>query len=194
MWHMCIGERSDEELVAEFHANGNEQCVRILMERHKAALTGYVMRYRIPVDEQEADEIAMLAFYRVLEQYPQRKKPSTFRSYLYRSARNAKIDSLRHLQSRNKVLVSGDAMAVESVPSPTPSPAKRFEQIELGAAIRQCLEKLTETQRDSLLLSYEGITGDDISALIGRKRGNVGRWVSEARARMRRCLESKGFR
>ena len=116
-----------------------------------------------------------------------------FRAYLFRAGRNAKIDWLRRRAARGKVIDPGAEIPAESPRAvDNTDPIRALAMAELDEAIRQCLGGLSETQRESLLLSCEGLVRGEIAAVLGRAPGNVGRWVKEARRGMAECLEKKG--
>ena len=101
--------------------------------------------------------------------------------------RNAAIDRLRRLR-REKPLDLEPFLAV--LKDDRPGPQERTDQSLESAALRGCLDELSEDQRRSLALAYwKGLSHGEISASLGRPLGTVKAWVRRGLDQLRRCLE-----
>ena len=65
---------------------------------------------------------------------------------------------------------------------------------DLGASIRGCMEALPAHQREAFVLrEVEGFGTEEICKILGVSVTNFGVLIHRARARLRECLESKGW-
>ena len=71
----------------------------------------------------------------------------------------------------------------------------RVEDRELGGALEECLETLSEDQREVFDLRHgEGFKYAEIAAALEISHGTVMSRLHRAREKMRECLEGKGMR
>ena len=69
-----------------------------------------------------------------------------------------------------------------------------FLSKELGELIRACMDGLPTNQREAFLLrEVEGFGTDEICKILAVSITNFGVLIHRARARLRECLESKGW-
>jgi RNA polymerase sigma-70 factor (ECF subfamily) len=69
-----------------------------------------------------------------------------------------------------------------------------FLSKELGELIRGCMEGLTGNQREAFVLrEVEGFPTEEICKILDVSVTNFGVLIHRARARLRECLESKGW-
>ncbi len=70
-----------------------------------------------------------------------------------------------------------------------------FQSKELGQAIRGCMDGLPANQREAFVLrEVEGMETDEICKILDVSVTNFGVLMHRARARLRECLESKGWK
>jgi RNA polymerase sigma-70 factor (ECF subfamily) len=69
-------------------------------------------------------------------------------------------------------------------PQHTEAPDEEFERNERTALVRRALEKLTERDREVLLLKAEGFDYDEIAATAGLAKGAIGTTLARARRRL----------
>jgi RNA polymerase sigma-70 factor (ECF subfamily) len=109
-------------------------------------------------------------------------------SWMVAIARNRAIDMQR--AARPTVLIDAAELAgAEQLQVAGPADSAEFGAAH--AALRRCLELLSGTQRQCLLLAYQsGLTQDRIAALIGQPLGTVKSWVRRGLQNLRTCMES----
>jgi RNA polymerase sigma factor (sigma-70 family) len=83
---------SDNELLANFYADGNQEWIGILLQRYTLLLLGVCMKYL--KDETEARDCVQQIFLKVLTEIP-KYKIDYFKSWLYMVARNHCLMRLR---------------------------------------------------------------------------------------------------
>jgi RNA polymerase sigma-70 factor (ECF subfamily) len=96
-----------------------------------------------------------------------------------------KVVRHRRRKDRLRHWLSGSAMnAALHLPEPEPSQHERLEQKERIACVYRVLDRLSERDREILILfELEELPGDQIAVLLGIKVGNV--WLRMHRARER---------
>jgi len=148
---------------------------------------------------------ALLSAWRNRAQYEQR---SSERTWLIGILKHKWFDYLRHRvrQQAAQETPRDQALAawVETqfsrfgkwrrMPDPWPATESWIESAELGAALRQCLDRLPTASADALLLvecDDQPITA--VAELLGFSVGNVAVRLHRARLAMRYCLERRWF-
>ncbi|MFN3651859.1 MAG: RNA polymerase sigma factor [Armatimonadota bacterium] len=163
--------------------------------------------YAIPADAEELCELYLDAVYRYIRRRVESEADaedltsdtmaaacaqlSRFRGdcpveyWLYGIARR-QISSLRR-RFRRRREVPIDAHSVESTPAPpSADPAHRVIQEERYHRMRQLVASLKSDHREVLLLKYrEGLSLDQIAALLGRSHAAVNSLLQRARSAVR---------
>jgi len=133
--------------------------------------------YRRIGDQARAEDLAQEAFVRALEHRP--TKP---RAWLFTVAANLARDEGRRTAVRRRHLTLVKAEAAAAPPQPGPEAA--LERSAKVRRVRAALARLTERDRDALLLWEEGFSYDEIAAVLGLSRGSVGTTLARARNRL----------
>jgi RNA polymerase sigma-70 factor (ECF subfamily) len=133
--------------------------------------------YRRIGDQARAEDLAQEAFVRALEHRPERP-----RAWLFTVAVNLARDEGRRgaVRRRHLELVKGGAIASD----PPPGPEAGLEREEAVRRVRAALDRLTERDRDALLMWEEGFSYDEIAESLELARASVGTTLSRARARL----------
>ena len=128
-------------------------------------------------DVDRAQDLAQEAFARGLGQTPDNP-----RAWLFRVAGNLASDEARSAVRRKKHLVllksESDAQA------PPPTTQDDLEQQERIEAVREALARLTERDREALLLWNGGLNYHDIAAATGLSPRAIGTTLARARRRL----------
>jgi RNA polymerase sigma-70 factor (ECF subfamily) len=182
-------ELTDSELVAAFKA-GDVEALGALMERHKAAVYGYLLRLTGRRDA--ADDVFQEVFLKLVRNpgvYGEREK---FKAWLFTVARNAAMDYFRREGSRGEVPLEGDGDRpgpADYSASPEPGPEAAAVNRELGEKIERALGSLTEDQREVFYLRhYSGLSFREIAGMLGLPIGTVLARMSRAAAQLRKEL------
>jgi RNA polymerase sigma factor (sigma-70 family) len=153
-----VPELSDEKIMLQVR-DGQLSELTVLFERYHVPLYNFLLR--LSGDGAVSEDMAQNVFYRVLR-YRQSFEPASgsFRSWVYRMARNVYAD---HLRQEQKVPggVGGSEEALERVAAPdVPYSEDQFERLDAAMA------KLSADQREILVLSrYQGLKYDEISKI-----------------------------
>jgi RNA polymerase sigma factor (sigma-70 family) len=156
-----VPELSDEKIMLQVR-EGQLSELTVLFERYHVPLYNFLLR--LSGDGAVSEDMAQNVFYRVLR-YRQSFEPASgsFRSWVYRMARNVYAD---HLRQEQKVPggsggAGGGEEVSERVAAPdVPYSEDQFERLDAAMA------RLTPDQREILVLSrYQGLKYDEISKI-----------------------------
>lgn len=183
-------ELSDSELIAAFKG-GDAEALGLLMERHKAAVYGYLLRLTGRPDA--ADDLFQEVFLKLVKNpsaYGEREK---FKAWLFTVARNAAMDYFRKEGSRGEVAMEGyggQPGPADFLASAEPGPAEAFYGKARGALIDAALAGLSEDQREVFYLRhYSELSFKEIAEQLSLPIGTVLARMSRAAARLRNKLE-----
>lgn len=132
--------------------------------------------YRRTGDPDRAEDLAQEVFVRALEAPPANPKP-----WLFAVALNLARDDGRRAvrQARKLELLKG-----EHAGAATPPPDAALEADERAAGVRAALARLTDTDREALLLKAEGFSYQEIATALGLAPGAIGTTLARARKRL----------
>lgn len=129
-------------------------------------------------DRDRAEELAQEVFVRALDQ-----QPANPRAWLYRVALNLARDETRLVvrRKRHLALLRREAEHLEST---APLPSAAVEERERMEGLRRALERLSERDRDVLLLWNAGLSYAEIAAQTGLAAGAVSTTLARALKRL----------
>lgn len=188
---------TDAELLAAYRG-GDVQALGELMERHKAAVYGYLLR--LTGRPETADDLFQEVFLKLVRDPGAYKERDRFKSWLFTVARNAAMDQFRREAARREVPLPGDAPRGEEggegpadMPDPGPDPEGELENKLLGERLEAALAALSVEQREVFYLRhYSELSFREIAELLGVPIGTVLARMSRAAARLRAGLEKGG--
>lgn len=134
-----------------------------------------------------AEEALQDAFVRIWhhasEYHSERGTPLT---WMLTIARYRTLDLMRARKVRR---TAGPDM-LETIADETANPLDASLQADNAAALNGCMEELSASQRDSILLSYyRGFTHDDLAITLDSPIGTVKSWIRRGLLVLKRCLE-----
>ena len=151
----------------------------------------YNLAYRILGNAEGAEDAAQEAFikaYRNLNQY----RGGSFKAWLLRIVTNVCYDQLRHVQRRPASSLEDLAVDPEhagKLVDHAEQPGDYALRQELGQVIQRGIEQLPAEQRMVLTLSdVEGLSYEEIAAVMDTSLGTVKSRLSRARAKLRDFL------
>ena len=159
-----------------------------VMEQHQSALLRYATR--LLNNESLAQDVVQEAFIRLhahWDRVVERGVP--FKGWLFRTTHNAAIDVIRK-ESRRRGLHQRQATQVEPAGD---DPEERSRQNEQHAQVLQSLNVLKPKEREVLILRLqEGMTYQEIAAVIQRSEGYVGTLIHSATKKLSQRLRKAG--
>jgi len=182
-------ELSDSELIAAFKG-GDAEALGLLMERHKAAVYGYLLSLTGRPDA--ADDLFQEVFLKLVKNpsaYGEREK---LKAWLFTVARNAAMDHFRRQGSRGEVSLDGDGERpgpADFAASPDPGPEEAALNKALGKKLDDALALLSPEQREVFFLRhYSGLSFKEIAGMLSVPIGTVLARMSRAAALLRKEL------
>ena len=146
---------------------------RLLGSRHAAA-------------EEWAEDLTHDVFVRVFEAAGECRRPTEFRAWVFRTARNLALDQLRTRALHRRALDVLERRA----PAPAAGPAERTAAREFRGRFEDALRDLPEPYRSTFLLrDVEGLGYGEIAGVIGCSEKTVSSRLSRARRWLRARLK-----
>lgn len=145
---------------------GRLDSLATLFERHHRPLFGFL--HRMTSDRGAAEDLVQDVFVRVLK-YRHRYQPrGSFRSWLFRIARNARHDFAAKNPALEPISEGDD------VPGAVPGPAAQLERREEMELLRQALQQLPPDKRELIILArYHDMGYDELGALLNAEPGAI---------------------
>ena len=134
-----------------------------LFERYHVALFNFF--YRLSGDAAGSEDLVQDVFYRILK-YRRSYKPGTsFRTWMYQVARNARNDRFRKRR---------DEIELEAAPAATVLPIDSVDDQQQVSRLKYALMQLPQEKRELLLLTrFQGLKYDEVARLLQCEVGAV---------------------
>ena len=193
---------SDEALHLRWKAQNDQQAAEELFYRYFGRITGFAAR--IVQNRGEAEDVALEAFHKTLEQPPFLEndgalQQGAFRRFLYTVAFHGALRVVR--RSNREILWSFDekpgetgvSFPVPSVDSPETWWNELIDRPAALAALRACMEKLTPKQKTALDLRLDCWPLEEIAALLKNTHQAVQDLLKRALNNLQNCMRLKGI-
>lgn len=169
----------------------DEKLVELLLQGQDQALDELYARYarKLYLFFSNREDLVHDVFLRVIQSIPQfDPQKASFRTWLFRIAKNRSIDLLRRDWKRKTVSLEEERI------DRNPGVEEKAIQNDLIAAVRECLKGLDKPEeREALVLYYlEDKLFREIASIFERSVSLAQKWVAAGREKMKRCLEKKG--
>jgi len=177
-------------------SQGDAAALDELYRRYRGPVFGFAYRYLGDADL--AQDMLQETFLRVHRSRHQYQPSSRFSSWLFRIARNLCIDEKRRYWNRQVLAESemagadagSEADILGSFADGGPTAAEQFKEREVSERIREAIERLSEEQKEVMLLSrYQGLTYRQIAEVLGISTESVKQRAYRAHVRLRELLE-----
>lgn len=170
---------SDDELMQRY-ADGQVRAFERLYERYEGRVYGFCLR-RLGDPDAAADAFQN-AWRRVVDARDRYEPRGRFESWLFTLVRRACGDLRRSRPDAERKMDP----AVESVPGPVARDPAADDELARRDELRRLLDRLTEGQREALLLSkYHGFTYAEAAEITGSTEAAVKQRVYRALKRLR---------
>ncbi|MCX6735175.1 MAG: RNA polymerase sigma factor [Candidatus Peregrinibacteria bacterium] len=164
-----MNDFSDLQLVENYIA-GDEEALRLLIERYTNVIFAFVSRY-VKDDDVAADVVqdVFIKMWKNLESFDRGKN---FRVWLYSIAKNTALDFLKKRKLLNFSAISEDE--VFDVEDVSPLPNEILKKADEGAILNEALKQLPSLYREILLLYYkDDFNFREISEVTGKPLNTV---------------------
>ena len=186
------GSHTDDESHARFER---------LLETYSGLLRSLILQHcprNLGIQISDIEQEARLRLWRALVREKELASPA---SYIYRVAVSATIDAVRRVNARREdQLRTEDSIEEDEMPSRTEpatveieSPHTAAERRELMEKIAQAVASLPENRRRVVELHLQGLTLDDIAALLEWSEPKVRNLVYRGLDDLREALRREGI-
>lgn len=177
----------DQDIIALIQRGERAAALTSLMRRHGVAVYRYC-REELH-DRTLADDVHQQIFiqaHRDLDRFAAR---STLRTWLFAIARHRVLDAAK---SRRRAQAHIEEDDTADTPDPSPPPGERLDEARLQHALIDCLRKLGDHVRSTLVLRYQqALTFEELGAVFGEKPGTLQARVMRALPVLRSCIEAR---
>ncbi len=178
---LCAAKRGSQDAFAEL-VRQSERMV-------------YNLALRMSGCEQDALDISQEAYLRAWKSLRSFEGACSFSSWMYTLTRNVCIDHAKREQKRRALSLTyedcdGDEVSLDIADGEEKRPEQIYERAERGATVREAIMKLSEQQREVLVLyDIEGYSYADISRMLDIEEGTVKSRLWRARDNLRKQLK-----
>ena len=177
-------QESDESVYRRFLAEGREEDLACLLDRHRASLTLFL--YGLLHNWEDAEELMLDAFAEAASGGTAFAGRSSFKTWLFAIGRHL---ALRRLRKRRQTLPLDEG---EAEIGAAPDLELLREERDLG--LYQAMERLHSDYRQVLyLLFFEGLDRDEVCRVMKKSRSQVYNLTERGRRALRKELERMGF-
>lgn len=188
-----LPERTDRELVAAAR-EGDAQAFGLLIRRHQRRV--YRLAVHLLKSGAEAEDVTQDTFvraYGALDRFDGRSEPFT---WIYRICVNLSLNALRSRRTRRASSPDDpriEALLIDNRPAGG-SPARTSADKELGRALVEGIDELSDTLRTTLVLvCIDGLSHAEAGEVLGCPEGTIAWRVHEARKKLRQLLRARGY-
>lgn len=156
---MIFREVEDRDLIAQARRD-NVEAYNLLVSRWEKRIFNYLLR--LVKNREDAQDLAQDVFVKAHQNLRKLEDPSRFAPWLYRIAHNEAYSLLR----KNRPETELDAALHE--PWIAPGPTRRMLPIEVSIAVERALERLSNEQREAVVLKiYQGFKFEEMAEILG---------------------------
>ena len=188
-----LPERTDRELVTAAR-EGDAEAFGLLVRRHQRRV--YRLAVHLLKSGAEAEDVTQDTFvraYGALDRFDGRSEPFT---WIYRICVNLSLNALRSRKTRRASSPDDpriEGLLVDNRPAGG-SPARSSADKQLGRALVEGIDELSDTLRTTLVLvCIDGLSHAEAGEVLGCPEGTVAWRVHEARKKLRGMLSERGF-
>ena len=183
----------DDEALAIRCRRGDDEAFAELVDRHQHGVCRFVARL---IGTRDSEDLGQEVFLRAYQALPRFRGEATFRTWLYRIARNLCFTELRKRGRRGELSplanVDEDSHPLLENSAP-PEPAEEITRADLSAHVRERVGALPVPYREVLTLFYlDEMRYEEIAMILDVPIGTVKTWIHRARLRLRDTLVGEG--
>jgi RNA polymerase sigma-70 factor (ECF subfamily) len=188
-----LPERTDRELITAAR-EGNAEAFGLLVRRHQRRV--YRLAVHLLKSGAEAEDVTQDTFvraYGALDRFDGRSEPFT---WIYRICVNLSLNALRSRKTRRASSPDDpriEGLLIDNRPAGA-SPARSTADKQLGRALVDGIDELSDTLRTTLILvCIDGLSHAEAGDVLGCPEGTIAWRVHEARKKLRGKLSERGF-
>lgn len=183
---ILLSRKTNEEYFCDY-LRGDENGLRVLIDRHGDNLTYYINGYIH--DLQESEDLMIEAFSLMLVKKP-RFEEFGFKTYLYKTARNL---ALRHTQRSRSFLIS-DLDELAEVPASEKTIDDHLHHKDQIRIIGQSLEQINPEYREAIYLFYfEDMSYSQAAEVMKKTEKQLANLIYRGKQALKGLLEKEGI-
>ena len=181
-------QTTDKELVAAFKQSGDTNYLSTLYQRYMDLVFGVCLKY---FKDSDRCKDAVMDIYEELNTKLKQHEVDNFKGWLHVVARNYCLMQLR--SPRNMKTMEFNADFMQSAEN-THLNGEVLEKESNFVKLEQCLDTLTEEQKQSVRLFYlENKCYNEIAAITGYDWNKVRSYIQNGRRNLKLCMDEKGL-
>lgn len=186
--NISSNETTDKELVAAFKQSGDTNFLSTLYQRYMDLVFGVCLKY---FKDAERCKDAVMDIYEELNTKLKQHEVDNFKGWLHVLARNYCLMQLR--SPRNMKTTEFKADFMQSAEN-THLNGEVLEKESNFVKLEQCLDTLTDEQRQSVQLFYlENKCYNEIAEITGFDWNKVRSYIQNGRRNLKLCMDEKGL-
>jgi RNA polymerase sigma-70 factor, ECF subfamily len=151
---LIFREVEDRDLIAKAR-RGDVEAYNLLVSRWEKRVYNYLLR--LVSNREDALDLSQDVFLKAYQSLPKLDDPARFAGWLFRIAHNEAFSLLR--KKRPETELAGDPHPVDT--------GARLLPMELSLAVESALRRLSEDQREAVLLKvYQGFKFDEMAEIL----------------------------
>jgi len=183
---VTVTDFSDAGVVKQV-LGGDRDAFRLLVQRYERQV--FTLCLRMVRNRHDAEDCAQTAFVKAYSALASFRPGSSFKSWLYRIASNACIDSLRKSSKTRHTVSTDDDESGIDLHEPGRDPRSDASLSELQEVMAQALHSLDDKYRLPLTLFHlEGLECTEISAMLKLHTGTVKTRIRRGRLMLREVI------
>ncbi|MGE5485888.1 MAG: RNA polymerase sigma factor [Ignavibacteriales bacterium] len=185
---------SPEEVLVSRARSGNVDAFEQLVLSYEKKV--YNLAFRMMGNPEDASDVAQEAFLRAFSSLSRFRGDSSFSTWIYRIVSNICLDELRkrgrqRVSSLDEPVEGEDGEMSRQVADPAPGPEDVLQQAEARDLIHRGIASLQDAQKVIVVLrDIQGLSYEEISAILGLSLGTVKSRLNRARTALKRTLEA----
>jgi RNA polymerase sigma factor (sigma-70 family) len=177
---------SDQELLAKFNQDHDNEWLGILLQRYTLLLLGVCMKYL--QEEDEAKDAVQQVFLKVIQEL-HKYKVDYFKSWLYMVAKNHCLMKLREKQGKAPVSLTEKAELLQDTGTDTQELLQNDLTLNL---MQESLQELNEEQHQCVTLFYlEKKSYQEVTDITGYSLLQVKSYIQNGKRNLKILIEKK---
>lgn len=191
----------ETQVLLDQAADGDDRACARLLERHRPRLLDFVDTHLDPLlrARLDASDVVQEAQIEATRRLPDflRRRPMPFRVWLRKTAyeqllmlRRRHIEAARRSIRREVQLPDRSSLVLaQNLVDPSGSPSARLNREELAQRMRQALDRLSQTDREALLMRhYEEMSYEEMGCILGIEPASARKRAGRALVRLHKIL------
>lgn len=183
----------DEKALVAKARKGSSEAFGVLVRQTQ--LLVYNLALRMTKNEQDALDMSQEAYIKAWKSISKFEGNCSFSSWMYTITRNVCIDHAKKMKGRGTLSLTvddGEGERCELALASDDGPEKIYEQKERVQAARDAIEKLSDIQREVIILcDIEGFSYKETALTLGIEEGTVKSRLFRAREKLHQILKSR---